>query len=163
MHELYFSPWSTHLLDSLHYLILRLPVRPFSGLVGEPPPPDPKVYPPSGADGFFPGIFSFTRCIFQRLGYLFYLATHTCSFHTISQGLRSVIEGPFGCFLFRRFEGGSKVVRWTRGRFLHDLALRIYPDIVSGISLVAGLPRPFSRYFLTVFLWDNLGPIVPFW
>ena len=46
MHALNFSPWSTHLLDSLHYLILRLPVRPFSGLVGEAPPPTIKFTRP---------------------------------------------------------------------------------------------------------------------
>ena len=54
---------SMHLLYSIDeyfrrsaLLVLRLPAGNFSGLFFKPPPP-PKVYLPSGADGFCPFLF----------------------------------------------------------------------------------------------------------
>ena len=51
----------------------------------------------------------------------------------------------------------------TWRRFPHDLVLRVRPNTISSISLVDNFPRPFGCYRLAAFLWDTLGPMVPFW
>ena len=61
------------------------------------------------------------------------------------------------------FGGGYEVVCWTWGIILIDLVCRIRPDLLGGLPIFAGLPRPFGHYLMTSFLWNRLGPVVHFW
>ena len=65
-----------------------------------------KVYPPSGAAGLCPELFSFTRCVVRHLGNFLFLASRPCLIWTVSWGLRSFIEDPFGCFICQLFWRG---------------------------------------------------------
>ena len=72
--------------------------------------------------------------------------------------------GSFRMFhIYGVFRGGSEVVWCSLWLFLLNLVLRIRPNILGGLPLVSGLHRPFSRYWLTAFLWGQLGPVDPFW
>ena len=55
-------------------------------------------------------------------------------------------------FLSGVFGGGYKVVWWTWGLFTRDLVLKIRPNILGGIPLVAGFSCTFIRYFMEAFL-----------
>ena len=63
MHSCIFNQQTTRRSDGLYYLVLCLPERSYSGLVGEAAPP-PVCLLMSIRVGFWPlGLFCFTRCI----------------------------------------------------------------------------------------------------
>ena len=51
----------------------------------------------------------------------------------------------------------------TWGCLLWNLLMSIYPDIIGGLSIVYDFSYPFGRYCLSLFLWDHIGPVFPFW
>ena len=55
--------------EGLHHLILRLPARPYSGMVGETAPTTVSLHPPSVADGFCPLGLLFLKGVFQTPWY----------------------------------------------------------------------------------------------
>ena len=113
---------------------------------------------------FHPGLFSFYRVhspkpwIFNFSGFSAVFVLYNLS----GAPLRS--WGSFRMFhIYGVFRGGSEVVWCSLWIFLINLVLRICPNILGGIPLVSGLHFPFSRYWLTAFLWSQLGPVDPFW
>ena len=62
-------------------------------------------------------------CVFLHLGYSIFLASQPCLFLTITQGVRSVLEGPFSCFMFRRFW------RWVQNIQVNLRALYAQPSL----------------------------------
>ena len=107
MHSCIYSLQSMRRSVGLYYFILRLPVRPFSGLVCEKDPPPVNL--PTFWHGWISalGFLVFTRYVVQHLGYYISLDYHLCPIWKISQGIRSVPEGPFYCFIFLTFSEGA--------------------------------------------------------
>ena len=70
MHFWIFNHRFSHQLEGLHYLVLRLPARTYSGLVGEVARPLVVLHLPSDTDGFCPlKLFCFTRCFPNTLDF----------------------------------------------------------------------------------------------
>ena len=99
MYELHFYPRSMCLSGGLNYLILSLPVRPFSGLVGEATPPPINFTLPLLRPAYALDFFIFTRFVVKHLGSFLLLASKPCLIWKVSWGIRSTLEGPFGCFI----------------------------------------------------------------
>ena len=98
MHACIFNHWVTYLLDSMHHLILRLPVWPYLGLVSEVAPPTVILHRTSGAAWFYLLVF-FNNVYSKNLGFL-----------VKTWGLWSVLEGSPFDFWCPTFSGvGSEV------------------------------------------------------
>ena len=132
-------------------------------------------YAPSGAARFCPRIFIFTRYIVQQLGHSLFLASYICPIWTpwgLANFCTLAVLWVFAMLLrglplifpyIWRFWRGSEVVWGTWCLLPRNLVLRIRPDYIGYLPLVAGFPPPFGRYCLVAFLWDHLDPVVPFW
>ena len=90
------------ILGHAEYFILRLPARPFLGLVGEAAPPL-IIFTPAFWSGWYLPIkfFSFTRYIAQQPVYLIPTASHPCTVCTFSRDICS--WGPFNVSISPKF------------------------------------------------------------
>ena len=91
-------PWSMRLSDGLYLLSFACDRSSFGvgwrgGLSSH------KFYPPSDMVGSWPGLFIFTKSLVRHLGYLLSMDSYMCPFKKISWGVRSVLDGIFGCFM----------------------------------------------------------------
>ena len=118
---------STRRSDGLHYLILCLPVRPFSGLVGEESPP-PLNLPTFLCGWLLSWVFYFYKvCSLTSL--IFSLAGLSAVFN-LDSFLRAPLRSWRSFQLFNIsniFGGGSKMVWWTFGHFPCDLVWESIP------------------------------------
>ena len=136
MHFCIFNHRLSHQLEGLHYLVLRLPARTFSGLVREAASTTVSLYPPSGAAWFWPLLFSSTRFISTPWIFDFY------GFSAVSD-LESYLKDPlcswgyFSPSMSPMFLDG--VPKWS-ANFLNRLWRKIAPlfcKISSRISALA--------------------------
>ena len=102
MHSFICSHQLTRRLDGLQWLVLGLPARHFSGLVGEADSLPIKYTPALWCDWHLSisDFFSFTKCIVQHIGLL-----------VRYQSLCSVLEGSIYCLIQTFSIGGSENVR----------------------------------------------------
>ena len=93
----------------MHYFILLLPARPLAGLIVKVDP-TPVNLPDFCRGWLLPiSLFLYIRYVVQHLRYFLLLASQLCMIWIIYWGLRSVLEGSFGCFVSPTFlEGGTK-------------------------------------------------------
>ena len=150
MHKQVCYIWLTRLYDGIHYFILHVPARPFSGLFGKADPP------PINLTTFWCGwictlgVFSFKRWVVRHLGYLIFLASQMCPIWKISWDIRFILEGPILALLCTiRFDGFQGV--WCIRKFPHSTALlllvgflfqpRVFPEILNGSHSVL---RPYT-------------------
>ena len=102
--------------------------------------------------GYLPywGILVF-KCVIQHLGYLLSLASQPCLICTVSQGLHSILGGPFNCSMSPTFSEG--VLKWS-GETCGGFRMRWiswYTNILSDLSaLVFGGFGSLNRDVLTV-------------
>ena len=61
------------------------------------------------------------------------------------------------------FGGCFKVVWWNWCIFLRNLVLGIPTNFLVGLPIVDVLPHTLKFYWLGVFLWDHIDPMVSFW
>ena len=153
----FLSSFNCTVLSAVYYLVQRLPAQNFSGLVGDTASPLIQFTSEFWSGWHLPiELFYFTKCIVQHLGYFLLLDYQPCPIWTVSQGLRSFLEGPtstFGVWCFwRRIQ--SCQITWLQ--FLRDLYLRFYPELLSILSIVAGFLSSFNCTVLSAVYWIYL-------
>ena len=130
MHFCIFNHRLSHQLEGLHYLVLRLPARTFSGLVREAASTTVSLYPPSGAAWFWPLLFSSTRFISTPWIFDFY-GFQPCPIWKVTWGIRSVLEVTFllqclQCF-WMGFQSGQRIFSIASGARWRLCSVRSLP------------------------------------
>ena len=168
----FFSPVNVSNVWS-EYFFLSFPARPALGwLVGGGLLSS--FYTCLWCSWFLPCALIFTRCLVRNLGYPISLDYQPYP-----------IWKPLGSVRFSELTSlGSPLRSWGVSLWLfliwhfwkepwsdpsklrvllRDLVLSIRTNFLDILPLVSGLPRPFFRYWVVAFLWNNLGPLVPLW
>ena len=152
MHELHFYPRLTCLSDGLCYLTLRLPARTFSKFVGKEAPP--AINLPAFFHGWLSAlVFLFLQCVYSYTSDIlfFWLLSRVSSWQSLK--VSALFLRVLSVVLCSDvFEGGCKIFKWTWGRFMRNLVLKICLDIHGGLSLISMFTCTFGRYCLVEFL-----------